>query len=119
MKPINVELSMGHSSGVSDSYWRPTEQEVCKDYLKAVILLTINTDQKAAIQLQKQVAEVTEKNEQRLAENEKETEEMKKQHAELIEKREEDNKLWSLKFDVLAKQIELQNQIFTCKRYDL
>lgn len=36
MKPINVELLMGHSGyGVSKSYSRPTEKEVLEDYLKA------------------------------------------------------------------------------------
>jgi phage FluMu gp28-like protein len=55
---------MGHSSGVSDSYWRPTEKEVLQDYLKAVDLLTINTNNKASTLLQKQVAELTEKSEE-------------------------------------------------------
>jgi len=42
MKPINVELLMGHSTGLSDSYYRPRENELLEDYLKAVPLLTIN-----------------------------------------------------------------------------
>jgi hypothetical protein len=58
MRPINVEVTMGHDLGVSDSYWRPTENEILEDYLKAVPLLTINGDN---IVLQKQVAELTEK----------------------------------------------------------
>jgi phage FluMu gp28-like protein len=77
---------MGHSSGVSDSYWRPTEKEVLQDYLKAVDLLTINTNNKASTLLQKQVAELTEKSEEqnyiireKLAKKEKEIEEMKAQ----------------------------------------
>lgn len=86
MKPLNVELLMGHSSGVSDSYWRPTEKEVLQDYLKAVDLLRINTNNKASTLLQKQVAELTEKSEEqnyiireKLAKKEKEIEEMKAQ----------------------------------------
>jgi hypothetical protein len=77
---------MGHSSGVSDSYWRPTEKEVLQDYLKAVDLLRINTNNKASTLLQKQVAELTEKSEEqnyiireKLAKKEKEIEEMKAQ----------------------------------------
>jgi hypothetical protein len=77
---------MGHSSGVSDSYWRPTEKEVLQDYLKAVDLLTINTNNKASTLLQKQVAELTEKSEEqnyiireKLAKKEKEIEETKAQ----------------------------------------
>ncbi|MBI2185452.1 MAG: site-specific integrase [Thaumarchaeota archaeon] len=42
MKPINVETLMGHSTGISDSYYRPTEKELLDDYLKAVPLLTIS-----------------------------------------------------------------------------
>jgi hypothetical protein len=42
MKPINVEITMGHDIGVSASYYKPTEREVLEDYLKAVELLTIN-----------------------------------------------------------------------------
>jgi integrase len=58
MKPINVELTMGHNLGISKSYWKPTEREVLEDYLKAVDLLTINEDK---VVLKKQVAELNEK----------------------------------------------------------
>jgi integrase len=36
MKPINVEILMGHSVGISDSYYRPTEGELLEDYLAIV-----------------------------------------------------------------------------------
>jgi integrase len=42
MRPINVEITMGHNIGLSASYYKPTEQEVLQDYLKAVEFLTIN-----------------------------------------------------------------------------
>lgn len=42
MKPINVEITMGHNIGLSASYYKPTEKEVLQDYLKAVEMLTIN-----------------------------------------------------------------------------
>jgi hypothetical protein len=42
MKPINVEIIMGHKVGISDHYYRPREQELLEDYLKAVDNLTIN-----------------------------------------------------------------------------
>ncbi len=58
MRPINVEITMGHDIGVSASYYKPTEREVLEDYLKAVDLLTINGDK---IILQKQVLELKEK----------------------------------------------------------
>jgi hypothetical protein len=42
MKPINVEITMGHNLGLSSCYYKPTEKEVMEDYLKAVEYLTIN-----------------------------------------------------------------------------
>ena len=51
MKPINVEITMGHNIGLSESYYRPTQQEVLQDYLKAVDNLTIGLD-KAVLQKQ-------------------------------------------------------------------
>jgi len=58
MKPINVEITMGHNVGVSASYYKPTDTEVMEDYLKAVNSLTIyNT----GLKLEKQVKELTRK----------------------------------------------------------
>jgi hypothetical protein len=42
MKPINVETLMGHSTGISDSYYRPTENDLLGDYLRVVDQLAIN-----------------------------------------------------------------------------
>ena len=42
MKPINVEITMGHNIGLSSCYYKPTEKEVLQDYIKAVEYLTIN-----------------------------------------------------------------------------
>ena len=58
MKPINVEITMGHDIGISASYYKPTEQEVIQDYLKAVPLLSINQDN---MTLQKEVQDLNEK----------------------------------------------------------
>jgi hypothetical protein len=58
MKPANVEVLMGHSIGISDSYYRPSDKDILDDYLKAVHLLTINTTQ---IVLEKQITELKEK----------------------------------------------------------
>lgn len=46
MKPINIEKLMGHSVGISDSYYRATENDLLDDYLKAASLLTINSEYK-------------------------------------------------------------------------
>lgn len=44
MKPINIEKLMGHSIGISDSYYRATEKDLLDDYLKAVPVLTIGSE---------------------------------------------------------------------------
>ena len=59
MKPINIEKLMNHSTGISDSYYRATEQELLEDYLKAINMLSIDDDK---LTLQKQVAVLNEKN---------------------------------------------------------
>lgn len=58
MKPINVEITMGHDIGISESYYKPTEHDVLQDYLKAADLLTINGGNSV---LQKQVQELKNK----------------------------------------------------------
>jgi integrase len=58
MKPINIMKLMNHSIGISDSYYRATENELLEDYLKAAEMLTINDDK---LTLQKQVLELKEK----------------------------------------------------------
>ncbi|MGA7368760.1 MAG: hypothetical protein WBX01_06485 [Nitrososphaeraceae archaeon] len=55
MKSINIETLMGHSIGISDSYYRITEGELLNEYLRAVDLLTIN---ESSI-LRRQVAELS------------------------------------------------------------
>jgi hypothetical protein len=51
-------LARGNSTGISDSYYRATEQQLLEDYLKAVDMLNINDDK---LTLQKQVAVLNEK----------------------------------------------------------
>ena len=59
MRPINVEITMGHNIGLSDCYYRPTEKEVSDDYLKAVDLLTIHSNE---VTLKNQIQELREDN---------------------------------------------------------
>ena len=42
MRSINIEILMGHSIGISDSYYGITESELLNDYLRAANFLTIN-----------------------------------------------------------------------------
>ena len=88
MKPINVEITMGHNIGVSASYYRPLEKDVLQDYLKAVDELTIDGDTKS---LQKQVVELEEKRmdseyiiQAKLREKEGEIEELKSQMSDVL-----------------------------------
>jgi len=64
MRPINVEITMGHNIGVSSSYYRPTDKELMEDYMKSIPLLTINTDTKL---LEKQINELKENNQDDLS----------------------------------------------------
>jgi integrase len=42
MKSINIEVLMGHSIGISDSYYKITEDELLREYLKASDYLMIS-----------------------------------------------------------------------------
>jgi hypothetical protein len=46
MKPISIEKLMGHSVGISYSYYRATEIELLDDYLKAVPKLTVGSERR-------------------------------------------------------------------------
>lgn len=59
MKPINIEKLLSHSTGISDSYYRATEQELFDDYIKAMDSLTIDERNK----LKKRIDRLEEKNE--------------------------------------------------------
>jgi len=60
MKSINVELLLGHNIGLSNSYYRPSENELLDDYIKAVDSLTIiRTNNK---KLEKEIEDLKEKN---------------------------------------------------------
>jgi hypothetical protein len=60
MRPINVETLMGHSTGNSDSYYRPNERELLDDYLKAVPELTILPENQQHLQIVKQEERISE-----------------------------------------------------------
>ena len=44
VNPEAREMLLGHSIGLSDSYYRPDTNEILAEYLKAVDLLTINEE---------------------------------------------------------------------------
>lgn len=53
MRSINIEILMGHSIGISDSYYRITEPELLDDYTKATDFLSIDTKEQLQTQLTK------------------------------------------------------------------
>jgi hypothetical protein len=50
MGPLYSELLRGHNIGLPEHYLRPTEQELLREYLKAVPLLTISEIDKATVE---------------------------------------------------------------------
>lgn len=57
MKPINIEKLLAHSIGISNSYYRPTDNELLEDYLKISHLLAIDNQEK----LQKELLDYQQK----------------------------------------------------------
>lgn len=60
MRPINVELLMGHSTGISDSYYRPNENELLQDYLNAIPHVTLLSESKQKLEIQRQEQRISE-----------------------------------------------------------
>ena len=44
VKPAIKEMFMGHSIGLDDHYFKPGENDVLEEYLKAVDMLTVNEE---------------------------------------------------------------------------
>ena len=58
MKSLHVEMMLGHKTGLTKNYYRPSERELLEEYIKAVDHLTINEENR----LTKQVQELKTKN---------------------------------------------------------
>ena len=54
MKPIEVETLMNHSTGITDSYWRPTENDMLQAYVKVVPSLSISKAAELEIKLEQE-----------------------------------------------------------------
>jgi integrase len=59
VNPEAREMLLGHSIGLSDSYYRPDANEILQEYLKAVDLLTINEENRLRRQIETQHIEHT------------------------------------------------------------
>jgi integrase len=86
MKPINIENLMGHSTGSSDPYYRPTENDLLQDYLKCMDALIVN-DEKTLQTKVEDLANKSKDNEYlintRLSEKNKEIQDMKIRYEEM------------------------------------
>lgn len=85
MLRTNVEYIIGHSLGVAQSYYRPTEHELLKDYLKAIPFLSINDENAIDIQSLKEQTKVLEKKTQDKEKKLEELESTQRQTIQLIE----------------------------------
>ena len=54
MKSINIEILMGHSIGISDSYYKITQDDLLTEYLKASNYLMVSNEN----QIQKQYEKI-------------------------------------------------------------
>jgi integrase len=57
LKPLNIEMMLGHDSGISGSYYRPNDADLCNDYVRAVDDLTLDEGNR----LKSKVAELSAK----------------------------------------------------------
>ena len=61
MKPIHVEMLLGHNIGLAGSYYKPSEREIFEDYKKAIGILTLSKNNNKI--LEKEIKNLQEKNE--------------------------------------------------------
>ena len=90
---IIMEMLVGHSTGLDKSYYKPQDEEILHEYLKAVDSLTIDNENR----LKQQIQKVTDERDEIKSMEEKHKEEMKKIREEM-----------SLQF----------NQIMSCKNHN-
>lgn len=52
VNPVVKEMLLGHTTGLDDNYYRPSQEEVLEEYLKAIDLLTINEENRLKIKVE-------------------------------------------------------------------
>ncbi|HSA72351.1 MAG TPA: hypothetical protein VLD84_00180, partial [Nitrososphaeraceae archaeon] len=55
LNPEIREMLLGHKIGLASAYYKPSEQEMLNEYLKAVNLLTINEENRLKLKLEKKI----------------------------------------------------------------
>jgi hypothetical protein len=48
-------MLLGHKIGLASAYYKPTEQEMLSEYMKAVNLLTINEENRLKLKLEQKI----------------------------------------------------------------
>jgi hypothetical protein len=106
MKPINVEILLAHSVGISSSYYRPTETELLEDYLKVSHLLEFDKNER----FQQELRDMDEKNRAdnylirgKLYEKEEEIKMIRQEHKEELSKLRRD---MEDRFSILIERID-------------
>ena len=94
---------MGHSIGLGDAYYRPDNNEILEEYLKAIDLLTVNEENR----LKRKVTELAEKKDEIEVMEIKHNEEIKAirdQMNQIISMVQQNPKLAHVKPEALAKK---------------
>jgi len=60
VKPVIKEMLLGHGTGLEDSYYRPTEEEILREYLKAIGVLTISDEKQLKLEVERLKTETAE-----------------------------------------------------------
>ena len=79
VKPVIKEMFMGHSIGLDDHYFKPSDNDVLQEYLSAIDHLTINQENT----LKKKVRELTSKHDEIETLREKHEQEIKEIHKQM------------------------------------
>lgn len=87
-----IEMMIGHRTGLDSAYYKPQDQEILQEYLKAIDNLTINNENR----LKQQIQKVTNERDEIKTMEEKHKEELKKMKDEMENK-----------FSVLLNKIDL------------
>jgi hypothetical protein len=53
LNPEIREMLLGHKIGLASAYYKPTQEDMCNEYLKAVNLLTIKEENRLKLKLER------------------------------------------------------------------
>ncbi len=102
VRPAIKEMFMGHSIGLDDNYFKPSEKDVLEEYLTAVDWLTINEENR----LKKQVKELTKRQDEIEVVKERHMQEMNDIREQMTSMQESQKEIYEL-FNDPTKLIEV------------